>query len=99
VGADGQGRGALVDTLPKGDGGAISVPRPEDVAKKVDLEGGRKGQKLPPKKPEKWYRTWWGTSVLIGAGLVLVGGVLWATAPGADDWPATFCWVGDPGCE
>jgi hypothetical protein len=85
------GAKGLVDTLPKPK--IIKVPRPDELAKQVPI--GPATQPILSPKHEKWYRTWWGTSLLISGGLVLLGGVLYAASPSGPSGPFTVkpCWV------
>jgi hypothetical protein len=86
---------ALVETVPRPtEERKIAVPKPDEVASKVPVGPGGPGGLIFPVAEPKWYRTWWGTSLLIGGGLAAVGAILWATAPQSSDWPVDTCWNG-----
>jgi tetratricopeptide (TPR) repeat protein len=74
---------ALAATLPAADAGAIALPTTREVAGPLagagDLGKDRKEQNRQP----RWYRTWWGVSLLIGGGVLVTGAILIATSPGA----------------
>ncbi len=77
---------ALAASVPDATG-QISVPLPQEVAGKVLLGDGDPGGPNGPgqrraDKP-RWYRTWWGVSLLIGGGIIVTGAVLVLTAPDA----------------
>jgi hypothetical protein len=79
-------------TLPAVASGSIAAAAPGEVALRLD-------QGRPPvddPKPKKWYRTWWGMSLIASAVVVGAGTVLLLTGPQPDS-TAVLDFTGDDG--
>jgi hypothetical protein len=88
---------ALVATVARAATTPIAVPRPDEVAKRVPDK--RPGDGRDPKdggvKQPSWYRTWWGTGLIIGGSVLLVGAVVAATSPDGEALPPSWT-ITDP---